>query len=98
MKTCCAGMDSLVANAGDRGFAAVAARHRRGVHMQLQWRQFEAGSTVRVVTDPVTAVTLTSSLDIAVCPWCGSKICDMIDADPSGFEDLIARHLRFRGG
>ena len=91
---CCQGFEHLVRDAGKRGLAALARNTADGIRFVLQSRGVDFTDEQRIGT---SAVNLNVAVDVGLrfCPFCGTKLKELVERDPVAFMDLARQHEKF---
>lgn len=95
---CCTRLNELIHNAGSRGIA-ILVRNLSGVlSFVLQSRGIDIEDedrTGRISGD--VKINLSCEIGIVYCPFCGTRLQDLIAREPEFFAKLAESHSRFLG-
>jgi hypothetical protein len=97
-KTCCAGLDGLLANAGLRGLSVIVTRGARDFTFSLQSRGIDLRDHSKIVANPAAPdlfVNLSRSVVIQYCPFCGTKLARLARRYRSDYEMLVNNHKQY---
>jgi hypothetical protein len=95
---CCPGFQNSVANAGQRGIAALAKRTGEGVVFVLQSRGIAFDDERRIGPMPGAPdikLNVSCTTGLRYCPVCGRRLQELIEASPRAFLKLAEQHKEF---
>jgi hypothetical protein len=90
---CCFGLQNVVKEAGNRGFAVLALKMRNGITFLLQSRGIAHADQGRVAPGFPVTINISSETGLRFCPWCGTRLQDLVEASPACFEQLAEKHI-----
>ena len=94
---CCTGFRNLLSCAGERGHAILACEvSPEHVRLFLQSRGLAFGDEGKwkpVAID--VKINVSAEIGLQFCPFCGRKLDELIQEDPSFFENLAKEHAKF---
>lgn len=90
---CCAAFDRLVANAGERGIAALVRRSQGRIYFVLQSRGVSYDDQKKLQPSPIkVTVNIASDTGLQCCPFCGRRLDELVKASPEAYEQLANKH------
>jgi hypothetical protein len=94
-KECCGGFRDLLADAGQRGLAAIVVKYGSETGFKLQSRAVAFDDKERFIAwpgGPDVVLNLSSSTGLGFCPFCGEKLAKVVARSPDHYEALAAAH------
>jgi len=95
---CCPGFQNSVANAGQRGVAALVKESVEGLVFVQQSRgiAFEDEGKIRPMPSaPDIKINVSCTTGLRYCPACGRRLQELIEASPRAFQKLAEEHKKF---
>lgn len=95
---CCPGFQNSVANAGQRGIAALAKRAGERVVFVLQSRGIafdDEGKLGPMPVGPDLKINVSCTTGLRYCPVCGRRLQELLEASPQAFLKLAEEHKKF---
>jgi hypothetical protein len=93
---CCAGLENLFNAAGERGIAAMVREEPDRLMFMLQSRgiAFE-DEQKKIQTDSELIVNISCNIGMLFCPFCGTRLKDLVARDPKAFHELASRQRKY---
>jgi hypothetical protein len=93
---CCANFQRSIEDVGQRGIAVLVHRSSIGIGFLLQSRgiNFEDEKKIKPISIDIK-INVSSEIGIQFCPFCGCHLRDLINKNPTLFDDLAKKHRPF---
>lgn len=90
---CCAGLENLVGNAGERGIAVLVRVTKDGIRFVLQSRGVAHEDEGKLQPMPLDInVNISCNVGLRYCPFCGRRLAELVESDPKSFNELLDDH------
>jgi len=90
---CCDRLQARMADAGQRGLAVLVRRLPELYIFYLQSRTAAAGEEEQLLgLNLPVRMNIVSSIGIVFCPWCGTRLDDLVSVAPERFAAIAKQH------
>lgn len=93
---CCPQLQNLLANAGERGLAALIRDTPRGLRFRLQSRGISFSDEAKAPMPIPVDVNVSCSIGIRFCPFCGTSLAQAAAGAEAGLKRLSVDHAKYQ--
>ena len=96
---CCTAFENLITDAGERGLAALVKETTNSFRFVIQMRAVSFADEPKLPQEPQPLMpehlTISASMIIRYCPFCGKNLEDLIATDAQTIKKLADKHKYF---